>query len=92
MEGMPKVGNELYRKIAKRDVSPIFIQNESIDYDQLAQKVGEKFEQVSKKYDKEHIFELNGMIYSQKGGQYPICIGRAKKSTINVNVNRNGRD
>lgn len=92
MEGMPKVGNELYRKIAKRDVSPIFIQNESIDYDQLAQKVGEKFEQVSKKYDKEHIFELNGMIYSQKGGQYPICIGRAKKSTINVNVNRNVRN
>ena len=92
MEGMPKVGNELYRKIAKRDVSPIFIQNGSIDYDQLAQKVGEKFEQVSKKYDKEHIFELNGMIYSQKGGQYPICIGRAKKSTINVNINKNVRN
>lgn len=93
MEGMPKVGNELYRKIAKRDVSPIFIQNEKIDYDQLAQKVGEKFEQVSKKYDKIAYFEdENGNMFSQKGGQFPIFRGKKRKQSIVINTPRNERN
>lgn len=93
MEGMPKVGNELYRKIAKRDVSPIFIQNESIDYDQLAQKVGEKFEQVSKKYDKIAYFEdENGNMFSQKGGQFPVFRGKKRKQSIVINTPRNERN
>lgn len=93
MEGMPKVGNELYRKIAKRDVSPIFIQNERIDYDQLAQKVGEKFEQVSKKYDKIAYFEdENGNMFSQKGGQFPIFRGKKRKQSIVINTPRNERN
>ena len=93
MEGMPKVGSELYRKIAKRDVSPIFIQNESIDYDQLAQKVGEKFEQVSKKYDKIAYFEdENGNMFSQKGGQFPIFRGKKRKQSIVINTPRNERN
>ena len=93
MEGMPKVGNELYRKIAKRDVSPIFIKNESIDYDQLAQKVGEKFEQVSKKYDKIAYFEdENGNMFSQKGGQFPIFRGKKRKQSIVINTPRNERN
>lgn len=93
MEGMPKVGNELYRKIAKRDVSPIFIQNESIDYDQLAQKVGEKFEQVSKKYDKIAYFEdEKGNMFSQKGGQFPVFRGKKRKQSIVINTPRNERN
>ena len=93
MEGMPKVGNELYRKIAKRDVSPIFIQNEKIDYDQLAQKVGEKFEQVSKKYDKIAYFEdENGNMFSQKGGQFPVFRGKKRKQSIVINTPRNERN
>ena len=93
MEGMPKVGSELYRKIAKRDVSPIFIQNESIDYDQLAQKVGEKFEQVSKKYDKIAYFEdEKGNMFSQKGGQFPVFRGKKRKRSIVINTPRNERN
>ena len=93
MEGMPKVGSELYRKIAKRDVSPIFIQNESIDYDQLAQKVGEKFEQVSKKYDKIAYFEdEKGNMFSQKGGQFPVFRGKKRKQSIVINIPRNERN
>ena len=93
MEGMPKVGNELYRKIAKRDVSPIFIQNEKIDYDQLAQKVGEKFEQVSKKYDKIAYFEdENGNMFSQKGGKFPVFRGKKRKQSIVINTPRNERN
>lgn len=93
MEGMPKVGNELYRKIAKRDVSPIFIQNGSIDYDQLAQKVGEKFEQVSKKYDKIAYFEdEKGNMFSQKGGQFPVFRGKKRKQSIVINTPRNERN
>ena len=93
MEGMPKVGNELYRKIAKRDVSPIFIQNENIDYDQLAQKVGEKFEQVSKKYDKIAYFEdEKGNMFSQKGGQFPVFRGKKRKQSIVINTPRNERN
>lgn len=93
MEGMPKVGNELYRKIAKRDVSPIFIQNGSIDYDQLAQKVGEKFEQVSKKYDKIAYFEdEKGNMFSQKGGQFPVFRGKKRKQSIVINIPRNERN
>lgn len=93
MEGMPKVGSELYRKIAKRDVSPIFIQNESIDYDQLAQKVGEKFEQVSKKYDKIAYFEdEKGNMFSQKGGQFPVFRGKKRKQSIVINTPRNERN
>lgn len=93
MEGMPNVGSELYRKIAKRDVSPIFIQNESIDYDQLAQKVGEKFEQVSKKYDKIAYFEdENGNMFSQKGGQFPVFRGKKRKQSIVINTPRNERN
>ena len=93
MEGMPKVGNELYRKIAKRDVSPIFIQNEKIDYEQLAQKVGEKFEQVSKKYDKIAYFEdEKGNMFSQKGGQFPVFRGKKRKQSIVINTPRNERN
>ena len=93
MEGMPQVGNELYRKIAKRDVSPIFIQNEKIDYEQLAQKVGEKFEQVSKKYDKIAYFEdENGNMFSQKGGQFPVFRGKKRKQSIVINTPRNERN
>ena len=93
MEGMPKVGSELYRKIAKRDVSPIFIQNEKIDYDQLAQKVGEKFEQVSKKYDKIAYFEdEKGNMFSQKGGQFPVFRGKKRKQSIVINTPRNERN
>ena len=93
MEGMPQVGNELYRKIAKRDVSPIFIQNEKIDYEQLAQKVGEKFEQVSKKYDKIAYFEdEKGNMFSQKGGQFPVFRGKKRKQSIVINTPRNERN
>jgi hypothetical protein len=38
--------------------------------DAIAEKVGNKFDKIMNKYDKEHIFELNGQLYSQKGANY----------------------
>ena len=91
-EPFQELDYNFYRNNAIKGIKAPIIINNADNSDAIAEKVGNKFDKIMSKYDKEHVFELNGMIYSQKGGQYPICIGRAKKSTINVNVNRNVRN
>lgn len=88
-----KLGDDVYRKIARQNVSPIFIQKENIDYDKLADKIGDKFERGLKKYDKTAYFEdENGNIFSQQGGNIPIYRGKKRKSNIIISAPKNERN
>lgn len=88
-----KLGANVYRKIARQNVAPIFIQKENIDYDKLADKIGDKFERGLKKYDKTAYFEdENGNIFSQQGGNIPVYRGKKRKSNIIISTPRNERN
>lgn len=95
-EGTPKVGANLFRKIAKQNINPVFVHNQNIDIDKLAGKIGDRFEMVARKYDKTTTFEdADGNIFKQKGGQIPEFIGRksAPKQRIEIKLkNRDVRD
>lgn len=93
IKDMPDMDSSIYRKIAKQGIMAPIIMNNNVDNsDAIAEKVGKEFDKVMNKYDKEYLFEKEGMIFSQKGGQIPILVGRAKKNKIEIKVNRNGRD
>lgn len=93
IKDMPDMDSSVYRKIAKQGIMAPIIMNNNVDNsDAIAEKVGKEFDKVMSKYDKEYLFEKDGMIFSQKGGQIPVLIGRAKKNKIEIKVNRNGRD
>lgn len=93
LEGSPKLGDHVFRKIAKQSIAPIFIQNETLDYDKLADKIGDKFERGLKKYDKTAYFEdENGNIFSQQGGNIPVFRGKKKTSSIIIKQTRNERN
>ena len=92
LEPIPELDYNFYRSNAIKNIgAPIIVRNAD-NSDAIAEKVGNRFDKIMNKYDKEHIFELNGQLYSQKGGQIPIRIGKAKQSKIEIKVNRNGRD
>lgn len=92
LDTLPELDYNFYRSNAIKNIgAPIIVQNAD-NSDAIAEKVGNRFDKIMNKYDKEHIFELNGQLYSQKGGQIPIRIGRAKQNKIEIKVNRNGRD
>lgn len=92
LEPIPELDYNFYRNNAIKNIgAPIIVKN-SDNSDAIAEKVGNRFDKIMNKYDKEHIFELNGQLYSQKGGQIPIRIGRAKQNKIVIKVNKNGRD
>lgn len=92
LEPIPELDYNFYRNNAIKNIgAPIIVRNAD-NSDAIAEKVGNRFDKIMNKYDKEHIFELNGQLYSQKGGQIPIRIGRAKQNKIEIKVNRNGRD
>ena len=74
-----------------RNVTPVTIVNEKIDYDKLATKIGEQNERVMKKYDKASVYEIDGIIYMERGGKIPQEIGRKRNKTIIINKT-NGRD
>lgn len=90
---IPDMDSSIYRKIARQGImSPIIMNNNIDNSDAIAEKVGKEFDKVMNKYDKEYLFEKNGIIYSQKGGQIPVELGRAKKQIIQVvQNNRNVR-
>ena len=91
-EALPELDFNFYRSNALKNIgAPIILKNTD-NSDAIAEKVGNRFDSIMRKYDKEHIFELNGVIYSQKGGQIPIMVGKAKKNKIEIKVNKNGRD
>ena len=78
--------------IVKNIQLPMNINTPAIDYDKLATKIGEQQDRVMKKYDKTSVFELNGFIYTQKGGQIPVAVSRVKKNKNIVKIKGNERD
>lgn len=92
IDPLPELDYNFYRSNAIKNIgAPIILKNTD-NSDAIAEKVGNRFDKIMNKYDKEHIFELNGQLYSQKGGQIPIRIGKAKQNKIEIKINRNGRD
>lgn len=92
-DNMPKLGDHVFRKIARQNLSPVFIQKENIDYSKLASEVGKEFQRGLKKYDKTTYFEdENGNVFSQDGGNIPVYRGKKKKPTIIINTPRNERN
>lgn len=89
---VPVAGNEVFKRIAMRNITPVNIPKERIDYDKLAQKIGEQQERVARKYDKPAVYEENGLIYKQEGGRIPVVIGRSQKRQITIKLNKNERD
>lgn len=78
--------------IVKNIQVPMNINTPAIDYDKLATKIGEQQDRVMRKYDKTSVFELNGFIYTQKGGQIPVAVSRVKKTKNIVKIKGNERD
>lgn len=91
----PKLGDALFRRISKQNISPLLIKSDNIDYDKLADKVGNRFEKTFSKFDKVHYYEdENGDMYKQKGGQYPEFVGKKKvrKTQTEIKIKSNERD
>lgn len=78
--------------IVKNIQVPMNINTPAIDYDKLASKIGEQQDRVMRKYDKTSVFELNGFIYTQKGGQIPVAVSRVKKTKNTIKIKGNERD
>ena len=78
--------------VVKNIQVPMNINTPAIDYDKLASKIGEQQDRVMRKYDKTSVFELNGYIYTQKGGQIPVAVSRVKKTKNIVKIKGNERD
>ena len=92
LQDVPVAGDNVFKKLAMRNVTPVTIVNEKIDYDKLASKIGEQQDRVMRKYDKTSVFELNGYIYTQKGGQIPVAVSRVKKNKNIIKIRGNERD
>ena len=78
--------------VVKNIQVPMNINTPAIDYDKLATKIGEQQDRVMRKYDKTSVFELNGFIYTQKGGQIPVAVSRVKKNKNIIKIKGNERD
>lgn len=78
--------------VVKNIQVPMNINTPAIDYDKLATKIGEQQDRVMRKYDKTSVFELNGYIYTQKGGQIPVAVSRVKKNKNIIKIKGNERD
>ena len=78
--------------VVKNIQVPMNINTPAIDYDKLASKIGEQQDRVMRKYDKTSVFELNGYIYTQKGGQIPVAVSRVKKTKNTIKIKGNERD
>lgn len=60
--------------------------------DAIAEKIGQRFEMVMKKYDKASVYEIDGIIYQERGGKIPQVVGKKKNRPIRVEVKTNNRD
>lgn len=81
LPNVPSIGDNLYHQLAIKDIQPILLQEERLDYDKLARKIGEHQERIIRKYDKPVVYEEGGYIYKQEGGKLPIVIGRKERQT-----------
>ena len=75
---LPKVGNKLFNGIGISDFKAPIIINKGVDIDELAEKVGKKFEKTFAKFDKTNIYELDGFVYMEKDGKLPVIVGKSK--------------
>lgn len=92
MPNIPVINDEIIKKITMKNIPIIYPTNDSIDYDKLATKIGQQNERIAKKYDKINVYEENGIIYKQQGGQIPVKIGRKIKKSkpiTRINYDRN---
>lgn len=89
-DNIPKLGANVFHKIANQSVTPIFVQNDKIDYDKLADKIGDKFERGLRKFDKPTITENEkGEMFIHEGGKYPVYVGKRKKQSLVIKQSRN---
>lgn len=94
LKSMPEinVGAHIH-KIDNSRLAPLVIQKDNIDYDKLADKIGDRYERVARKYDKTTTFENDkGEIFLQEGGKIPVYIGRKKSNPIIIKPSRNERN
>lgn len=94
LKSMPEinVGAHIH-KIDNSRLAPLVIQKDNIDYDKLADKIGDRYERVARKYDKTTTFENDkGEIFLQEGGKIPVYIGRKRTSPIIIKPSRNERN
>ena len=93
IDNMPKLGSNVFNKIASQNVTPILIQKENIDYDKLAGKVGNEFRRGLKYFDKPTVTtDIRGNKYLHEGGKIPVFLGREKKNTIIIKSGNNERN
>ena len=86
------VGANIHR-IDNSNLSPIIIQKDNIDYDKLAEKVGNEFRRGLKYFDKPTVTtDERGNKYMHEGGKIPVFLGREKKNTIIVKLGNNERN
>ena len=93
IDNMPKLGSNVFNKIASQNVTPILIQKDNIDYDKLAGKVGNEFRIGLKYFDKPTVTtDVRGNKYLHEGGKIPVFLGREKKNTIIIKSGNNERN
>ena len=93
IDNMPKLGSNVFNKIASQNITPILIQKENIDYDKLAGKVGNEFRRGLKYFDKPTVTtDIRGNKYLHEGGKIPVFLGREKKKTIIIKSGNNERN
>ena len=93
IDNMPKLGPNVFNKIASQNVTPILIQKDNIDYDKLAGKVGNEFRRGLKYFDKPTVTtDVKGNKYLHEGGKIPVFLGREKKNTIIIKSGNNERN
>ena len=93
IDNMPKLGSNVFNKIASQNITPILIQKENIDYDKLAGKVGNEFRRGLKYFDKPTVTtDGRGNKYLHEGGKIPVFLGREKKNIIIIKSGNNERN
>lgn len=93
IDNMPKLGANIFNRIAGQNVMPILMQKETLDYDKLAGKVGTEFRRGLKHFDKPTVTtDANGNKYLHEGGKIPVFLGREKKVKTVIKIVKNERN
>ncbi|NAW50784.1 hypothetical protein GNY06_05095 [Elizabethkingia argentiflava] len=85
------VGQNIFTKAASQQVilSPQILKSH-INGDEIAEKIGTKFDKTMERYSNNTVYEIAGVQYLQKPGKFPEIVGKTKKGTINlINYVRN---
>ncbi|MDV3508950.1 hypothetical protein CMU89_17140 [Elizabethkingia anophelis] len=80
------------RAMRKQVLPPMMTVNNKVNADEIAEKVGQKFDKTMAKYSTASVYEIDGFTYKERPGKYPEVVGKAKKQSINVKISKNGRD